>query len=271
MIPELRVLLGPPATGERSPAGRPGTVLDDAGLLGFYAAGTDHDRARPWLRANMVSSVDGAAQGPGGLSGGLGTPADRRVFDVLRGLADVVLVGAGTARAERYTSLPAPDGSAVASLRRSLGQAPAPVLAVVSSSGLVDLDRLSLDGGPVVLVCSAATPEAPLGAARRVLGPDGVIVVPAAAGSVHPDLRAVRRALADRGLPRILTEGGPHLLSALIAADAVDELDLTVAPLLMGGDVLRILAGPPIERPVRSAGLISDGSTLLGRWLLSGP
>lgn len=216
---------------------RPG----EPGLVGLLA----RDRARVHVRANMVASVDGAATGPDGRSGSLGTAADRRVFGVLRALADVVLVGAGTVRVEGYHDLPVPPGLAPA--RAAAGLPPGIELAVVTRSGDVPGD-LRADG-PAPLVVTGAT-----GArrARERVGADRVVVVPGADDPDSPDLRAAVAALGALGLPHVLTEGGPRLLADLLAADVVDELHLTTAPVLAAGDAPRPTVGPAVVPPRRA-------------------
>ncbi len=189
----------------------------------------------PWLRANMVSSVDGAAR-LDGLSEGLSSEADKRIFGVLRALADVVLVGAETARAEGYR--PARARAEFAEARAARGQAPAPVIAVVSRR--LDLDlSLPLFTEPlsptIVLTCADA-PAAELAAVSRVAD---VII----AGEQQVEAAAAVAALAARGWTRLLAEGGPSLLGQLAAAEVLDELCLSLAPLLAAGDAPRIAHG----------------------------
>ncbi|OLT53058.1 dihydrofolate reductase family protein [Cellulosimicrobium sp. CUA-896] len=181
------------------------------------------------VRANMVASLDGAAWGADGRSGSLNDAADWRVFRVLRALADVVLVGAGTARAEGYRALDRPRG--LEHLR------PAPLeLAVVTRSGRVP-ERLRVgDRPPFVLTGSdgAAPARAAVPAERVVVvGPGGDL-----------DLVAGLAELARRGLRRVLAEGGPSLLGDLLAADLVDELCVTTTPRVVGPGPGRIVAGP---------------------------
>ena len=165
------------------------------------------------------------------------------MFGVLRGLADVVLVGAGTARMEGYRALrPKP---AYADLRASLGQRPAPVLALVS--GRLDLDPASelFHGGgerTVVVTSAAADPSA-----RARLAEVADVLV---AGDEQVDLPVALDELAQRGLGRLLCEGGPTLLADLAASGRLDELCLTVAPQLVAGDGPRILRRARARRPV---------------------
>jgi 5-amino-6-(5-phosphoribosylamino)uracil reductase len=193
---------------------------------------------RPSVRVNMIASVDGATA-VDGASGGLGGPADRAVFAHLRSLADVVLVGAGTVRAEGYG--PPRLAPELRAARRERGQAPLPRLAIVSRSCGLDWDApLFREPGPRTIVIT--TDGAP---ADRRAGASAVADV-LHAGREEVDLPAALAALADAGVASVLAEGGPHLNGALAAAGLLDELCLTVAPRLAGGDSARILAGPPV-------------------------
>ena len=233
---------------------------DEAELVGLFAparAGTVH------VRANMVSTVDGAATGADHVSGSINGPADFRVFRVLRALADVVLIGAGTARGEGYTALEVP--SELRAARAALGLAESLELAVVTASGVLPDQLLTSDRPPLVLTTSAAPT---LDALRAQLGADRVVVADGAApGAV--DVRAAVDELGARGLMHVLAEGGPTLLGQLVAADLVDELCLTWSPQLVGGPVGRIAHVPAWFTPPRELALEhllhSDG-VLLGRW-----
>ncbi|WP_221360738.1 pyrimidine reductase family protein [Streptomyces beigongshangae] len=216
----------------------------------------------PWLRANMVSTLDGAAQHDG-RSQPISGAADMRIFGTLRGLADVVVVGAETVRREGYR--PARAREDFAGLRRAAGQGPAPAIAVVSAG--LDLDfSLPLFTSPLlptlVLTGAAAAPgriaAAERSGARVVIAGDGAGVDPA---------RAVR-ALAGLGMHRLLTEGGPRLLGQLVAADVLDELCLTVSPVLTAGDAQRIAGGPPVAVPSRFelTSLLEEAGFLFSRY-----
>jgi len=217
--------------------------------------------ATPGVRANMVSTVDGAATGADARSGSINNAADWRVFRVLRALADVVLVGAGTVRAEGYTALEVVDDLREA--RASLGLARDLELAVVSTSG--DLPGALLDGDRPPLVLTVADNPS-LGGLREAVGTDRVLVT----GDGHRvEARAAVRALADRGLTRVLAEGGPSLLAALVEADVVDEVCLTWSPQLVGGPAGRILNQPAWfspARPLTPLHLLHADGVLLGRW-----
>jgi riboflavin biosynthesis pyrimidine reductase len=217
---------------------------------------------RSWLRANMVTSVDGAAQ-LDGLSEGLSSPADKRIFGVLRALADVILVGAQTVRAEGYR--PAIARAEFAAERASRGQGPAPVIAVVSRSLELDL-TLPLFTSPLVptvVVTAESAPAGPLAAARRVA--DVMI-----AGEESVDIGRAVAALAERGWTRQLTEGGPRLLGQLAESDRLDELCLTLAPLLAAGDAPRIAHGSKsIAERLELVGLLEEKGFLFARYARS--
>ncbi|THA64906.1 pyrimidine reductase family protein [Streptomyces sp. A0958] len=231
--------------------------LDD--LADVYAyPGTDG----PWLRANMVSTLDGAAQHDG-RSQPISCESDMRIFGTLRGLADVVIAGAETVRLEGYR--PARAREAFAARRAAAGQGPAPAVAVVSGS--LDLDfSLPLFVSPLVptlVLTGAGAPPDRISAARKA----GADVVIAGEGSRVDPVRAVRE-LADRGLRRLLTEGGPRLLGQFVASGVLDELCLTVAPLLTAGDAQRIAGGPAVTVPKRFAlaSLLEEDGFLFSRY-----
>ncbi|GAB6903817.1 pyrimidine reductase family protein [Kineosporia succinea] len=216
--------------------------------------------ARGWVRANMVSTLDGSASGADGVSGSLGGSVDRATFGVLRGLSDVVLVGAGTVRAEGYGA-PRVD-PAFTERRRGRGQLPAPALAVVTRSGHVPTGNGIFEGPSPTFVVTTA--KADLHRLRDLAGAGQVIV----AGDDDVDLDDAVRVLAARGFRRVLLEGGPSLLGQALAAGRVDELCLTWAPLLVGGQGPRIAVGPDARVNARPAHLIAAEDVLLGRWLV---
>lgn len=197
----------------------------------------------PWLRVNMVSTLDGAANGESGKSGSINNAADKQVFHALREQADAIVVGAGTARTERY-------------------QVAAVPLVLVSHRGLVPEQLQGAPAGKVLLATCADSVG--LGTARDLLGPDQVIV----AGQSQVDLASLKAELVDRGWTNLLGEGGPHLLRDLLDAGAVDELCLTWVPQVIGGVHPRILEGAPVEVPLRLAVLLEERGTLLGRWFV---
>ncbi len=219
--------------------------------------------AAGWVRATMVATLDGSVTGTDGRSGSISGPADRAVFSVLRGLADVVLVGAGTTRAEAYR--PPAAKPEFAQRRATAGQAPAPRLAIVTASGQLGPIEAALGGpdGPYLITCAAAD----LDGLRARAGQSQVLV----AGEDRVDPRLAITHLAARGLPRILLEGGPHLLGEVIGADALDEICLTVSPLLTAGHGMRAALGTATARPLRPAHLVECDGALLGRWLVQRP
>jgi riboflavin biosynthesis pyrimidine reductase len=206
-----------------------GGPLDDEALTALYRRA-----AAPWLRVNFVTSIDGAAELDGrsaGLSGG----PDKRVFGILRMVCDALLVGAGTLRQERYRAL-RPTAARV-QWRRRHGLAEFPTLVVVSAA--LDLDPAQpafaeAPVRPVVLTHAAAEPPPGLAEVAELVR----------CGDDRIDLAAGLDRLRRRGLDQVLCEGGPRLFGALTAADLVDEVCLTVAPLLAGPGPGRISTGP---------------------------
>ncbi|WP_229866898.1 pyrimidine reductase family protein [Streptomyces gelaticus] len=216
----------------------------------------------PWLRANMVSTLDGAAQHDG-RSQPISCASDMRIFGTLRGLADVVLAGAETVRLEGYR--PARARDAFAARRAAAGQGPAPAIAVVSGS--LDLDfSLPLFTEPLVptlVLTGAGAPQGRIDEARRA---GAEVVIAGEASRVDP-ARAVRE-LADRGLKRLLTEGGPRLLGQFVAAGVLDELCLTLSPMLTAGNAQRIAGGPSVAVPERFtlASMLEEAGFLFTRY-----
>ncbi|MEU7134198.1 pyrimidine reductase family protein [Streptomyces sp. NPDC046261] len=238
--------------------------LDELAALYAYpdAAAEAGGGARPWLRANMVSSLDGAAHHEG-RSQPLSSAADMRIFGTLRGLADAVVVGAETVRQEGYR--PARAREAFAARRAALGQGPAPVMAVVSAG--LDLDfSLPLFTSPLVptLVLTGADAPAERVAAARAAGAE--VVVAGEGRGVDP--ARVPGVLAARGLTRLLTEGGPRLLGQFASARVLDEMCLSLAPVVATGTAPRIMAGPPLAVPERFVldSLLEDGGFLFTRY-----
>jgi riboflavin biosynthesis pyrimidine reductase len=238
------------------------THLDEVDLRAAYAYPTDvGDRA--WLRANMVSSLDGAAV-VDGRSGALGGAGDKEVFDLLRGLADAVLVGAGTARIEGYRAKDVHADPRAARPRAALGQRPVPVLVLVSARLALDPASELFHGGlgQTIVLTPASSP-----ADRRALLADVAEVV--VAGEDRLDVGAALDALAERGLSRLLCEGGPTLLADVSAAGRLDELCLTVTPRLVGGEARRIMRGAMLDQSFELAHLLDDDSTLFARYVRS--
>ncbi len=240
----------------------PGPQLSDDELLELYAYHEAAIRADGvTIRANFVASLDGSAT-VDGRSGDLGGDADLRVFRLLRRLAQVVLVGAGTLRAEGYGGLRVSAESEA--WRTAHGLAPQPVLAAVTRR--LDLDpesKLFTEAPvrPLVLTVESSDPGR-----RRALAEVADVVL---CGEVDVDPLLVRAALAVRGLTHVLCEGGPSLFGSFIAADAIDELCLTIDTVLEGGGGPRIARGASVDPPrgMRIAHLLRDGEVLLGRYV----
>lgn len=239
----------------------PASDLTDAELLQVVSFPAE----RTWLRMNFISSLDGAATRDG-RSGELGDPADRRLFDLLRRPADVVLLGAGTARIEGYGAMRLVD-DAVA-WRTDAGLAPHPTLALVTRS--LDLDPSSpmftdAPARPIVYTVASAPASR-----RKTLAEVADVVI---VGDEDADGLRIRRDLADRGLHRIHSEGGPHLFGAMLAAGAVDALHLTLAPSLEVGTAGRIARpvipdAPSLPARARLASVLRAGDELLLHYLL---
>ncbi len=213
---------------------------DEVDTLDAYALPAD---GRAHLRVNMVSSVDGAAAVDGRVGILTGT-ADGTLLHELRSLCDVLLVGAGTVRAEGYG--PIRVGEEERRRRAERGQQEVPRMAVLTRT--LDLDL----SGPVFTKATArplvvTTERAPAERVRAAADVADVLV----AGDDSVDLAVALEELAARGLPKVLSEGGPHVLAAMFAAGLVDELCLAVAPVVTAGPELRITAGPALPSAAR--------------------
>lgn len=191
------------------------------------------------VRVNMISSLDGAVA-VAGRAGGLGGAGDKQVFTVLRSLADVVMVGAGTFRVERYGPVSLPPE--LQQLRAQRGQSPLPRLAIVTQSCLLDWRSEAFLARPRPIVITPGNTDGRALAKAR----EAADVLTAGVGSV--DLDAALKALAQQDMRHVLCEGGPTLNTSLAGAQLVDELCLTLSPQLAG----------------------CVGGVLLGGWLGSG-
>jgi riboflavin biosynthesis pyrimidine reductase len=218
---------------------------------------------RPHVTVNMVASVDGHTA-VDGRTGILSSPTDKAIFRFLRTLADVVMVGAETVRAEGYGTVKVTEE--VTARRTARGQTSAAALAVVTRS--LELDWSSKlfsqpTQRPFVIAPADADAEA-LQAADQV-----ATVIRAGHGSV--DLgEALRLLRKEHGVETVLCEGGPTL-NAQLASGLLDQLCLTVSPAVVGGTSRGILAaagiGDPIALELRSA--LADGSELYLRYRVS--
>jgi 5-amino-6-(5-phosphoribosylamino)uracil reductase len=242
------------------PAGEPATIPEVVEALGLWERPASPP-ARPRVLLNMVSTVDGRAT-VRGRSGTISGPADRELFHGLRSAVDGVLVGAGTVRTERYGRLIRNPETERLRVQRGLSEQP---LACVVSGRLALPEDLPLLRDPaarvVVLTASAASLPASEASVEYLRTPGGKL-----------DLRAALGELSERlAVHLLLCEGGPHLAREMLAAGLLDELFLSVSPLLAGGEptggeALRILAGaelePPVELELRCA-LRCEGSLFL--------
>ena len=247
-------------TGGTSPASG---VL--AGPEDLAAAYTYPETEAPWVRANMVASADGAVTVKG-LSGGLSSNGDRQIFGILRGLSDVILVGAGTARTEGYG--PARPRESWRKLRAD--RTPSPPVAVVTRLLDLDLSGSLFTGAPpharTIVITTEAAP-----ADRRARAAENADVV--IAGTERVDPAAAISALAERDLNAILTEGGPRLLGQLTTAGLVDELCLSISPMLVGGDACRVVTGALTPEPwrLRLAHVLEHDGSLFCRYTRENP
>lgn len=199
------------------------------------------DTDRPWLRTNFVCTVDGAAHDAEGVTASLGGDPDHEVFQLLRRLADVVMVGAGTARIEKY---------------RTSSSTP---LALVSRR--LDIPD-NLVGPDLVVITPTDAP------AERIASLRGAGVDVITHGEVEIDWTAVFEELMTRGWRKVLCEGGPTLHGDLVTLDLVDEVCLTVAPSMTSGDAPRIAhSRRPVTRGMQLRHSVAVDGVLLTRWM----
>lgn len=229
------------------PDGKP---LSDDEIIHVYA-GEPVD----WLRVNFAASLDGAVT-LDGFSAGLSGPEDKRLFAILRMLCDALVVGAGTVRNEGYGPLrPQPERR---EWRLANGFAEYPTLVVVSRTLELDPDQSAFADAPVrpIVLTPGTVSNHRIESVADVVPYEG------------DDLADGIAKLRERGFNRILSEGGPTVLGALTAADLVDELCLTLAPLLAGPGPGRITAGrlAPQPRPLELRHVLSGDGQLMLRY-----
>lgn len=253
-------VLAAPQTGGTVQTLLAGPTLDDP-----LAPYVEVDRTKPdgqcWVMAHMVGGLDGSAA-IGGRVGALSTAPDAHLFASMRTLADVVLVGAETVRREGYGGIRLPPERAAA--RRRAGRTAAPPLAVVSRSLAFDWSAKAFvdpppDSRSIVVTCAAADPTR--------LSRAGEVADVLIAGDERVDPALAMAALAAAGHRVVVCEGGPTWLGEVLAADRLDELCLTVSP-LMGGDPLPLSVNPA-DAPLRRLALrhvLRDGDTLFLRY-----
>ena len=218
--------------------------IDEDRLAQLYRHPLPADGAGILVRSNFVTSLDGSVQGPNGLSGSINTTSDQRVFGLQRAHADAILVGAGTVRAEGYRGVDLADWQRT--IRAAEGLDDFATLVIVSGS--LDLDPAvsghpSEETGPVAIITVGARTEAELERFRST----GCTVVQQQ--GVRIDLGEALDWLAAQGLRRVLCEGGPNLHRELLAGGHLDELSLTFAPVVLGGQGMRTTSGDAIDPP----------------------
>ncbi|WP_435206663.1 pyrimidine reductase family protein [Micromonospora sp. bgisy143] len=215
--------------------------------------------AAPYVRVNGIMALDGAVA-VHGVSGPLGSRSDRAVYDELRQLADVVVVGSGTVRSEQYGTVRLPPELRERRMRRCGDEAPP--LAIITASA--DLDPLS----PVFSGASAAplvitTESAPAWRRRRLQDAGAVLLI---AGQERVELSVALSSLERRGLIKVLCEGGPRVLGQLVDEGLVDELCLTLSPHLVGGATSLLAGAAGGFRAMRLEGLLTDSGFLFARY-----
>jgi riboflavin-specific deaminase-like protein len=221
--------------------------------LDSYEPWTQPGPDRPFVAMNFATTVDGRAT-IAGVSGPIGSAADTAMLVGLRTRFDAIMIGAGTMRAERYGR---PVGER--ERRERIGLPPDPLMVIVS--GRLDLPwdaPLFTEGGGRVLVFTSSEAEPPeTVASLQVVRHEGAV-----------DLAEAMRHLRDEHEVRaLLCEGGPHLHGELQAAGLVDDLFLTVAPKLAGGEAPRILEGAlPAIVPLGLSWLLEEDGELFARY-----
>ena len=211
-----------------------------------------------WVRACMVMGLDGSIAGPDGLSGSISSSTDRAVLSAIRKFADAYLVGAGTVRAERYSAVRSQPEAI--ERRVAAGQAAAPTLAIVSATCRFDWEDAAFtasDNQPIVLTVQSSDPADRAAAARWC----EVVVV----GEERVEAGAALAALADRGLTRVTCEGGDSLLTEMVRASALDEVDLTLAP-VVAASARPARPGPAALAGMRLHQLLEDDGFLFARY-----
>jgi riboflavin biosynthesis pyrimidine reductase len=227
------------------------TAIDPDGLAKLYDYPDGLDRC--WVRGNMIASLDGGAT-VAGRAGGLAGAGDKALFKVMREVADVVLVGAGTVRAENYSGAQLTVASR--QWRHARGQQEVPPIAVVTASGALEPEsRLftRTETPPLVFTTTVSF------TATRERLQEAEVVDASTSDPIAVDTNAVMAELARRGLYRVLCEGGPTLLGDVVSGGLLDELGLTIAPMLVAGAARRVVVGPTaVATPLRSVHTLTD-------------
>jgi riboflavin biosynthesis pyrimidine reductase len=242
---------------ELTTAGATFDTDDDERLAAYYSYPEALDRC--WVRANMISSIDGGATDDG-KAGGLAGPGDRALFARMRQEADVIVVGASTVRIENYSG--AQMSAAQRQDRQRRGQAEVPPIAVVTHSADFERDAklfTRAEVPPLILTCRETADDA-----RRRFGTLAEVIDASGSKADRVEPAAVLDVLNRRGMRRVLTEGGPTLLSLFISRNLLDELCVTIAPILVGGMARRIATGSgEAHTRMRRSHVLSDSEGYL--------
>ena len=235
-------------------------MLDREEIIARYRVA---DRSVPRLRVNFVASLDGAATHEG-LTDGLNNEDDKLVFDTLRLLSDVIVVGAGTVRAEGYGGIRLTPVNAAWRVANGLPEQPA--VAIVSSRLDIEPTHPAFTDAatrPLIVTYRGSPAE------KRAALAEVADVLVCGEGAI--DLRLMRTELAALGHTQVLCEGGPHLFGSLIEADCVDELCLTISPVLEGGSAGRIArGGAQVSRDMALLHVLTAGDMLFLRYQRGG-
>lgn len=257
----------PDAATQLTELGPQGSTFDtdDGRLAAFYSYPENLERC--WVRANMISSLDGGATDDG-KAGGLAGPGDRALFSHMRQEADVILVGASTVRIENYSG--AQMSLAERRERQGRGQTEVPPIAVVTHAADFEHDArifTHTEVPPMIMTCRETVPEA-----NARFGSTAEVVDASGAHTDRVDPAVALAIFAERGLRRVLSEGGPSLISLLTEHDLLDELCVTIAPILVGGAARRIASGSgeAHTRMRRSHLLTDDEGYLYTRYVRDG-
>lgn len=228
-------------------------------MVAMAAEDRSPDGNRPYVFTNMVSSADGATA-VDGLSGELAGPADAEVFRALRSVADVIIAGASTVREERYR--PPQTAPGTQELRQQRGQTPKPMIAVVTASANLD-PTLPLFTDPDFTPLILTGEKAPQSNIEKLEGRAKIVRV----GTEGVDLPGALDALGEMGFRTALLEGGPSLNAQFLAQDLIDEWNLTLASILVGGDSKRAAQGSdPVARGVQLRRVWLADDLLFLRW-----
>jgi riboflavin biosynthesis pyrimidine reductase len=219
------------------------------------------DAGRPFVALNMIATADGRAT-IGGRTAAIANPADNQLFHALRTRVDAIMIGAGTARIERYGRLVRDPAGREARVRAGLSADPPAVLVSRSLRLPADLPLLATPENHVIVLTPSPRAELPPCAARVSYVREAGL----AAG--------LERLRSEHGIRSVLCEGGPELNGSLLPGGLVDELHLVLAARLAAGpDPLTIVSGPALDPPLdlELLSLHESGGFLFARYALRAP